>query len=590
MQWAAVGVGVAAVLVLAIGYGQPPWISLTLAFSFATLRPGQEEGRPRRRWSRWPPRPRSSSCPRSAICCGWLARATDLRRRGAGARGAARRDGRGHRGAAGLLRRRRDPRAAVHAGAAAVPGPGLPVPARHLATSTRPCRPSGGPGSRWSGSRWRCSPGTPCARRTGLAPGAGGRRRADGRAPGQGGGRRSRARYPADDVRFPLLTEGQPHPEHQPRVIRRPLSAPPRPPSMGQTSARASHSVTSFRPSSFGIRSPPCRHAPSPPPKILIRRAAAAAAAGTAAAAGARPPPPPPHPPPARARPGGRAALAAPDIPVANVKAHLTQLQSIATANGGNRAHGRAGYKASLDYVKAKLDAAGFTTTVQQFTSSGAHRLQPDRRLAGRRHRPGRHGRLPPGLASPPGPGINDNGSGSAAVLETALAVARAELPAHQAPAVRLVGRGGAGHGRLPLLRQQPAAAEPFEDRRLSELRHDRLAQPRLLRLRRRPGASRRPSRTTSPAIGIADRDRDRGRRPLRPRARSRTRASRSAACSAAPTTPRPRPRRQKWGGTAGEAFDRCYHSSCDTTSNINDTALDRNSDAIAHAIWTLSS
>ncbi|WP_328943121.1 EamA family transporter RarD [Streptomyces sp. NBC_00250] len=34
-QWAAVGVGFAAVLVLAIGYGQPPWISLALAFSFA---------------------------------------------------------------------------------------------------------------------------------------------------------------------------------------------------------------------------------------------------------------------------------------------------------------------------------------------------------------------------------------------------------------------------------------------------------------------------------------------------------------------------------------------------------------------------
>ncbi|MER7661146.1 EamA family transporter RarD [Streptomyces sp. NPDC096193] len=35
-QWVAVGTGFAAVLVLAIGYGQPPWISLTLAFSFAT--------------------------------------------------------------------------------------------------------------------------------------------------------------------------------------------------------------------------------------------------------------------------------------------------------------------------------------------------------------------------------------------------------------------------------------------------------------------------------------------------------------------------------------------------------------------------
>ncbi|MFF4572148.1 EamA family transporter RarD [Streptomyces sp. NPDC001410] len=36
VQWAAVGVGVAAVVVLTVGYGRPPWISLCLAFSFAT--------------------------------------------------------------------------------------------------------------------------------------------------------------------------------------------------------------------------------------------------------------------------------------------------------------------------------------------------------------------------------------------------------------------------------------------------------------------------------------------------------------------------------------------------------------------------
>ncbi|MER6915797.1 EamA family transporter RarD [Streptomyces sp. NPDC000594] len=35
MQWAAVGTGLLAVLVLAIGYGRPPWISLVLACSFA---------------------------------------------------------------------------------------------------------------------------------------------------------------------------------------------------------------------------------------------------------------------------------------------------------------------------------------------------------------------------------------------------------------------------------------------------------------------------------------------------------------------------------------------------------------------------
>ncbi|MEU2022380.1 EamA family transporter RarD [Streptomyces sp. NPDC016469] len=35
-QWAAVATGAVAVLVLAVGYGKPPWISLILAFSFAT--------------------------------------------------------------------------------------------------------------------------------------------------------------------------------------------------------------------------------------------------------------------------------------------------------------------------------------------------------------------------------------------------------------------------------------------------------------------------------------------------------------------------------------------------------------------------
>lgn len=36
VQWIAVATGLTAVLVLAIGYGRPPWISLILAFSFAT--------------------------------------------------------------------------------------------------------------------------------------------------------------------------------------------------------------------------------------------------------------------------------------------------------------------------------------------------------------------------------------------------------------------------------------------------------------------------------------------------------------------------------------------------------------------------
>ncbi|HYH28411.1 MAG TPA: M28 family peptidase, partial [Actinomycetota bacterium] len=41
------------------------------------------------------------------------------------------------------------------------------------------------------------------------------------------------------------------------------------------------------------------------------------------------------------------------------------------------------------------------------------------------------------------------------------------------------------------------------------------------------------------------------------------------------------------FGGTAGVAYDPCYHAACDTFANISDTGLDQMSDAIAHAVIT---
>jgi aminopeptidase Y len=38
------------------------------------------------------------------------------------------------------------------------------------------------------------------------------------------------------------------------------------------------------------------------------------------------------------------------------------------------------------------------------------------------------------------------------------------------------------------------------------------------------------------------------------------------------------------WGGIAGEQYDQCYHAACDTFGNVNLFALDTNSDAIAYA------
>ena len=43
------------------------------------------------------------------------------------------------------------------------------------------------------------------------------------------------------------------------------------------------------------------------------------------------------------------------------------------------------------------------------------------------------------------------------------------------------------------------------------------------------------------------------------------------------------------WGGTAGQAYDPCYHQACDTYANNNDAALDVNADAVAYTTLLFS-
>ena len=43
------------------------------------------------------------------------------------------------------------------------------------------------------------------------------------------------------------------------------------------------------------------------------------------------------------------------------------------------------------------------------------------------------------------------------------------------------------------------------------------------------------------------------------------------------------------YGGTAGAAFDPCYHQACDTTGNVNAEVLEQMADAIAHATQTFA-
>jgi aminopeptidase S len=296
--------------------------------------------------------------------------------------------------------------------------------------------------------------------------------------------------------------------------------------------------------------------------------------------------------------PAGAAVLAAPDIPVANVKAHLTQLQNIATANGGNRAHGRPGYLASVTYVKGLLDNAGFVTQQQSFTYNGAtgYNLIADW--------PGGDtadtlmiGAHLDSVTS--GPGINDNGSGSAANLEVALAIARAGLQPERHirfgwwGAEELGLRGSTAYVNS-LTTAQRAAITGY-------LNFDMVGSPNpgyfLYDGDNSDGTGSGPGPAGSAhieqvladyftSISVPTRGTDfDGRSDYGPFI--------SAGIPAGGIFTGAEGRKtaaqvQLWGGTAS-TFDPCYHSSCDTISNINDTALDRNSDAIAYAVWTLS-
>ncbi len=192
------------------------------------------------------------------------------------------------------------------------------------------------------------------------------------------------------------------------------------------------------------------------------------------------------------------------------------------------------------------------------------------------------------------GPGINDNGSGSAVLLEVAEQMAKVK-PRNK---VRFAWWGGEESGLVGSTAYVAglSEAEARQDRAVPELRHGRLAEPRLLRLRRRQ-LRRRRRRAQDPKARLRSRRRSRtstanaasrSRAPTSPAApttaRSLRSASRRAACSPAPKASRPPRKRRAWGGTAGTPYDPCYHQACDTFANNNDYALDVNADAVAYA------
>ncbi|NKI42415.1 M28 family peptidase [Streptomyces physcomitrii] len=281
-------------------------------------------------------------------------------------------------------------------------------------------------------------------------------------------------------------------------------------------------------------------------------------------------------------------ALAAPDIDVAKVRAHLSQFQTIATNNGGNRRSTGQGYRDSVAYVKGKLQAAGYTVTEQPCTSGCSSGAGPNLIAewpGGNASNVYMFGAHLDGVSA--GPGINDNGSGSAALLETALTLAA------QNPTMTNKVRFGWWTDE-----EQGLNGSDFYVRSLSSAQRSAIKAYYNFDMIASTNGGYFINHITSSAAAPMKEYWD--SLNLQPE-ENREGAGRSDDYSfeqySIPTSGyamgasarKTSAQQAKWGGTANAAYDGCYHSSCDTTSNINATGLDRSVDGIAHTLWKVA-
>ncbi|MEV7723960.1 M28 family peptidase [Streptomyces sp. NPDC087917] len=272
-----------------------------------------------------------------------------------------------------------------------------------------------------------------------------------------------------------------------------------------------------------------------------------------------------------------------PNINVANVQAHLTQLNTIASQNGGNRRAGSAGYTQSLAYVKGKLQAAGYTVTEQNCTSC----TYPSNNLiadwpGGPADQTVMFGAHLDSVSA--GPGINDNGSGSATLLENALVLAQKNptMTKH----VRFAwwtdeeqGLNGSKFYVNQLSTTQRSAIKGYYNFDMVGSTNGGYFINNVNSTTSAPLKAYWTSLNLAPEENVEGQ----GRSDDYSFQQAGIPTSGYAAGASARKTSA---QATKWGGTANAAYDSCYHSACDTTNNISATVLDRSADGVAYAVW----
>ena len=190
----------------------------------------------------------------------------------------------------------------------------------------------------------------------------------------------------------------------------------------------------------------------------------------------------------------------------------------------------------------------------------------------------------------PEGPGINDNGSGTAAVLEAALQLA--QEPAQRSRRLRF-GFWGAEERGLIGSRHHVDALSDEERRRIAlYINLDMVGSPNFTRYVQGPAA------TDDGPAAVARRElmaefRERG---LNIEERTGTRFGSDDSSFSQKDIPtvglytgasgsKSEKQASLFGGTAGRPFDPCYHQACDTTENIDRNVLEQNTQALVRAL-----
>ena len=194
------------------------------------------------------------------------------------------------------------------------------------------------------------------------------------------------------------------------------------------------------------------------------------------------------------------------------------------------------------------------------------------------------------------GPGINDNGSGSAAILEVAEQLANVKTQ----NTVRFAWWGAEESGLVGSTNYVNGLSQAERDRIALYLNFDMIGSPNYIFMTQDADQSSFPAPVVVPPGSVQIEDLFESFYTLQGEpyddaafdGRSDYQAFINNGIPAGglftgAEVPKTAEQQAIWGGTAGEQFDPCYHEACDTFANNNDHALDVNADAVAFAILT---